>query len=300
MTRLLLSFTASTALFAQDAIQGPLVGWAFEASTSSLRAIQGIPGSSVLGGRSGSGLRRAVTAPGGAFALVTTADSQETQLIDLRGGSAARKLGVPSGADGIFLSPRASSAVLLYREQGRAFVVTGLPNDPAVATQFETSAASFAISDDAKAVIALETSGIRMYDGDANQWMLNHEGPAAGASFLDGSHDAVLAGATGVWLVRSISANASSEKIWDGDAVAATLESNSVVIIDRNSGLLALNLQSREVQRLDCACTPVTLARMSQSVYRVNELAEGPLWLVDLNGSTPRAVFVPADAKLEE
>lgn len=298
MTRLFLSFTAGLGLFAQDSIQGPLVGWAYEASSSSLRAIQGIPGSSTLGGRAGAGLRRAISAPGGAFALAVLSESGQAQLIDLRNGE-ARPLDVPEGADAIFLSPRGSAAVLLYREQGRAIVLSGLPAEPAVASRLDTSAETLAVSDDAKAVMAVEATGVRMFDADANQWMLNHSEPTKSAVFREASHDAVLAGSTGVWLVNSASGNAAAERIWEGDATAAQVDGNAAVLIERNMGLVAVNLRDRAVQRLECACTPVTLARLSQSVYRVNELAEGPLWLVDLNGSMPRAVFVPADAKSE-
>ncbi|MBL8221122.1 MAG: hypothetical protein JNL62_17945, partial [Bryobacterales bacterium] len=178
-------------------------------------------------------------------------------------------------------------------------VLTGLPGDPAVGATLETSAASFAVSDDGKAVMALEQNGIRMFDGDANQWMLNHDAPAVTAAFVEGAHDAVVAGASGVFLVREAKGNASVEKLWEGDAVAAVVDGDAVLIATREEGLLAMNRKDGLLRRLECSCTAVTLTRMSQSVYRVNELAEGPLWLVDLNGSTPRAVFVPADAKPE-
>jgi hypothetical protein len=140
---------------------------------------------------------------------------------------------------------------------------------------------------------------VRLFDGDGNQWNLNHSEAAVYAAFLEGRHDAVLAGPTGAYLVREANANASVEKLWEGDAVAAVVEGNTAIVAERNGGLLAVDLRNNETRRLECACTPVTLVRMSPSVYRVHELAEGPLWLVDLNGSTPRAVFVPADAKPE-
>lgn len=294
----MVGLTASLSLFAQDSIQGPLVGWTYEQSTATLRAIQGIPGSSLLGARAGAELSRAVAAPGGAFAVATVGESREARLLDLRKGD-ARKLDVPAGADGIFVSPRGASAVLLYREQGKALVLTGLPGEPAVGASFETSAASFAVSDDGNSVMALEQNGVRMLDRDANQWMLNMEAPVVSAVFVEGSHDAVLAGPAGVFLAREASGNASVEKLWEGDAVAAVLEGDAALIATREEGLLALNRKDGSVQRVECACAAVTLTRLAQSVYRVNELAEGPLWLVDLNGSTPRAVFVPADAKPE-
>lgn len=298
MMRWILPFTASLGLMAQDGIQGPLVGWTYEASTASLRAVQGIPGSSMLGARAGAGLRSAVTAPSGAYAVTIAAETGEAQLLDLRNGE-SRKLDVPEGADGIYLSPRGTAAVLHYREQGRAVLLTGLPGEVTVAAPFESSARSFAVSDDGKAVMALEEGGVRLFDGDANQWNLNHSDAVVHAAFLEGMHDAVMAGPAGAYLVREANGNASVEKLWEGDAVAAVVEGNTAVVAERNGGLLAVDLRNNEVRRLDCACTPVTLVRMSQSVYRVNELAEGPLWLVDLNGSTPRAVFVPADAKPE-
>lgn len=300
MNRVMLTLAASMTLCAQDAIQGPVVGWTYESASASLRAVQGIPGSSVLGARAGKDLRRAVTAPGGAFALATTGESHDAVLIDLRSGAEPRKLDVPAGVSDFFLSPRATTAVLLYRESGRAILLAGLPADPAVALEFETPASSLAVSDDARGVIAMEPDGIRMFDGDGNQWLLNHPYATRSATFLEGSHDALLAGEKGVWLLREVTGNAAGEQIWEGDALAATLERNTAVVIDRDSGLIALNLQDRTSQRLACACTPIALTRMSQSVYRVNELAAGPLWLVDLNGPAPRAVFVPADAKLDE
>jgi hypothetical protein len=42
-----------------------------------------------------------------------------------------------------------------------------------------------------------------------------------------------------------------------------------------------------------CACSPTELAPMG-SLFRLNELGAGPLWVADAGSTGPRTVFVPA------
>lgn len=61
--------------------------------------------------------------------------------------------------------------------------------------------------------------------------------------------------------------------------------------------ILKLDLESGEKLTVQCPCAPTNLTRMPGGViFRLNEVSNGPLWLVEVEDSGLRAVFVPPDA----
>jgi hypothetical protein len=130
---------------------------------------------------------------------------------------------------------------------------------------------------------------------------LNFEAQARSVSFLEGSHDALISADGGVWLVSDATGSGASRRVWEGNAVSSVASSNGnlALIVNSDGGIIAVNLKTGDARTVDCGCVATTLSRMSQGVFRISELNNGPLWLVDLNGQDPRAVFVPADVKSE-
>jgi hypothetical protein len=197
------------------------------------------------------------------------------------------------------LSPRGKSALLLYHDRGTAVIVENGEAIREISAGF--GPASYAWSDDGETGLAALPSGeIVVFDSSGNHWKAALEGGFP--VFLDGKSDALISNARGVWMLRSHSAGGSAALIWEGDALAAvpTGDGRNAVVLDRAQQLFLVNLETRSSRKIECPCLPETVSRLSESVFRVNHLTDGPLWLVDLNESEPRTVFVPAGAKAEE
>jgi hypothetical protein len=68
--------------------------------------------------------------------------------------------------------------------------------------------------------------------------------------------------------------------------VAASRTAKSVTIFDLAAGAATT---------LDCSCTPTGVARMGK-LFRLTDAGSGPVWMVDMNATPARIVFVPARA----
>ncbi|HUQ91996.1 MAG TPA: hypothetical protein VM120_09955 [Bryobacteraceae bacterium] len=304
MNRALLMFVTATSLCAQNAVQGPRVGWVYESASESVRSVLGIPGSSLLGERRDAA--HAAIAGNRGFAIALAGESRQPSLVMLDSGE-SRMLDLPAGAERAVFNASGTAAAVLYRNSANLIVVKGFPASPAVARHIDFAAAgmpfSIALSDDADAILAVYESTVTAFDEEGNRWNLNFDGAPRQVSFLDGSRDALISSEAGVYLVRTTTGNASYKKLWSGNATsaAATADGRRAIVLDGANSLVFLNLADETVSSVDCGgCLANTLSRMSDAVFRVNELSDGPLWLVDLNGQEPRAVFVPADVKSEQ
>jgi hypothetical protein len=258
-------------------------------------------------------LSSAAVAPNGAAVIARSADDGRMLFMDLRNpANKAVFASVPANADDVVYSPSGSAALLVYRDSSKVVLVNGLPDSVSVVREFEFAngmPASIAISDDAKSVMAAQEDGVAAF-GDGNRWMVNFRGTARSVAYLSQSPnqaanqaiDALFADSRGLWLVQDAAGNAPARLVWEGDAreAAATADRRSAVVLDQNNSLVVVNLVSGTSRTIECACQPAMLVRMSDSVFRINALADGPLWLVDLNGEEARTVFVPPDVKSDQ
>ena len=58
-------------------------------------------------------------------------------------------------------------------------------------------------------------------------------------------------------------------------------------------GVMSYDAATGAKNVIQCECSPGSLVRMG-NVFRLNDLSSEPLWILDLAGSEPRIVFVPA------
>lgn len=300
MKHFALSLITAAGLMAQNSVQGPSVGWIYDQAHTALRPIHGIPGSSTLGEvlDAGVSLATAAIAPGGAYALAITGEG-DTLFLDLATGQ-SRKLAVPQGGESIVLSPRATAAAIVYKATGKAVWISGLPG-ASESKEIEITGSAFALSDDGKAMLAVEQGKVTVIDRDGNRWGLNHSGAIRMAAFVDGTTDVIVSDEQGLWRLKDVTNNAVAARIWQGEAAAFAIAVNrrQLLVIEASKSLTAVDMDNGSVRRIECACDPVALMPLSAAVFRVNELSDGPLWLVDLNGSEPRTVFVPAEMRAE-
>jgi hypothetical protein len=302
-----LTLTAAAALYAQSTVQGPTVGWIYDAEGTALRAVLGVPGSSTLGPKvdHGVALTRASVAPRGNMAIASAGEDGRMLVLDLRRGGELAVPNLPPGADDAVFSPGGSTALLIYRSASKVIVLPRFGETGSTSREIVFGAEmpeTFAVSDDAKLILAAGGDQVQALDGEGNRWNLNFSGVARSIAFLPESHNVLLADTRGLWLVNDASANAATRLIWEGDANQALplLDRKAALVLTGNQKLVAVNLESGVSRDVECSCEPLALARMSDSVIRVNRLSDGPLWLVEWNGEEPRAVFVPAEAKSEQ
>jgi hypothetical protein len=143
---------------------GPVLGLVFDQS-GGLRVIQGIPGASTLSRPMPTGLAigRAVISPRQDYALATAGPNQD--LFVIRAGQDAAQvtpLGLADAApDQISLSPNGTSAALYYGAARKVRLISGLPDAPAVAGDFDLTSlpavlTALAASDDGGLALAAQ------------------------------------------------------------------------------------------------------------------------------------------------
>lgn len=305
-----LSVAASVAQAQQGVVAGPVAGYVFDASAQALRPVQGIPGAALLGDPVALGMvaSSATVSPRLDSVAVVAADGS-FHIFTLNAGAAAEVPvnGITTTPARVVYSPNGTSAALFAN--GRIQVVTGLPAVPAPGSTFDLSAVparpgrghrqftgSFAVSDDGAYVLVAEGSGVQLLGtGPAKQVMA---GRTTSVAFAPGSHDAVVAG-TGVTLVRDVAGAATPLTLAPADptqtAVGAAFSSDGshlYVAGTAAQAVTAYDLKAGTSSQIACNCSPAGLTGMG-NLYRLNEVGNAPLWLLDPYAGTPRIVFVP-------
>jgi len=309
MNSLFCIFAIAATAFAQDnpgAVGGPLLGVVFDPGRGGVRSLTGIPASAMLGDALDSGPALQLAAASGAgFALAVEADSGAAVLVSSTG---RRPLaGLPAGASSIALSPRGTAAVFYFKTTSTAFVLTGLPGNPGAPHEvpLDRQPASLAVSDDGAALVAIERltkldAAVRLYRGAGAPVLLRNGRRIAGVEFLPGSSDALLAESDAVYLVSEAFGPqliAGRDDGISGVTAAAPSADGARVIIAMQSGRIAIRDRATNAQSIvSCACRPTGLARLrGPGVFRLNEIGDGPLWLLDAGSGEPRILFVAGD-----
>lgn len=296
-------------LCAQDPIRGPMLGWVWDARKETIRGILGIAGSSVMGPGLdlGAAVKFAAIAGKNETAMVLLGDEREAALVDMKPATAeTRRLDdVPPGAEQVVLSPQGSAAVLLYKEPRRMIVVGGLPLTPERKVELDLEGEGMpdllAVSDDGGTVLAgyKEPAKTLVFDSAGNRWPVPKESPVKALAFLAESRDALIAAEDGVYLARDVNAEATLELISEvstAEAVAA-LDGKHILVVDSSvQSVVEVNVEAGSTRDAQCPCAPKMLTRMTNSnVFRLNEVSNGPLWLVEVQESGLRTIFVPPD-----
>jgi DNA-binding beta-propeller fold protein YncE len=325
MIKLVLSFTAlltsvSPSLLAQQGqVAGPVSGYVFDRQAHALRPVLGIAGASVLGDAVSFGLSvsAAYVAPAQDSAVVVGAD-KSLHLFQMGAGATKETPvnGMGLVPEGVAFSPSGSAAALFAA--GRVQVVTGLPNAPVAGNVIDARAGQdpsaltvrphpyrgmatemFAISDDGSLLLVASESSLRVLQtAGGEQTLMNSVGGAL-VAFAPGGHDGVVAHPNGVGLVvlRDIGgANqqqpiAAAADIASADGVAFSSDRGKVYVARSTGGVAVFDLASKARTDVACNCVPFGLTPMG-SLFRLNDLGTGPLWLLDPAGA--RIVFVPA------
>ncbi len=301
---------SAVALFGQTGqVGGPVIGFAFDSSVRALRPILGIPGASTLGDplNAGLDLSSAVVAPRQDSAIAFASDGS-LHLLRLGSGAAEVLCGAcPATASTAVFSP-SGTAVALY-SAGRAQIVTGLPEAPSAGASFDiggnrsrAQAPPMAVSDDGAWLLASTPAAVNLFGSNGGPRQLLAAGPGALVAFAAGSHDAAIADATGaVTLFRDVAGASTAQPLTSPDAIrhagalAFSTDGSRLFVASRaEESVASIDIAAGTSTVAACNCALSGLVPMGK-VLRLNELGNGPLWLLDSDGS--RVVFVPAVAQ---
>jgi hypothetical protein len=275
----------------------------FDAAGGGMRALTGIPASATLGGALDSGpqLEQAAASAAG-FAVAVESGSGTAVVISP--GERRALSGLPGGASSIALSPRGTAAVVYFKDSRIAYLITGLPDTPATGRQIvlDRQPAALAVSDDGAALLAVERIGragaaVLLYRDSGSPAVLRSSPRIAGVDFLPGSADALIAEDNTVLVASEAFGPQVIAGAGDGIAgvmAAAASSDGARVIIAMRSGQVAIRDRGTNAQTMvSCACQPSGLARLrGTGVFRLNEIGNGPLWILDADSGAPRIVFV--------
>ncbi|PWU07170.1 MAG: hypothetical protein C5B51_10585 [Terriglobia bacterium] len=292
-------------------INGPVTGYVFDNSARALRPILGLPGASLVGDPLALGfdVATAFVAPRQDAAIVMAADrSLHVFRIDA-GAVAERNLdSLPAGAERVVFSPSGTSAAIYAG--GSLTVLKGLPDAPVISGGMDlrsgTVLDSLAISDDGKAVLISANGAVRLFGSFTDLGKLLDSSGGVLMAFASGGHDAAIADPSGAGIVLFhdlTGAGDSRVLATPDDAVSAfsdlafTADGKRLLVASsRSQSILAFDLTAGGRSAIDCQCTPQSLARMG-TFFRLNNLGNEPLWLLDARASEPRVWFVPALAQ---
>jgi hypothetical protein len=312
----LAALAAFVASAQQGSLAGPVTGYVYDAPSRALVPVLGIPGAAVIGGplNLGYDLASAWVSPGLDSAVAVASDGS-VHLLRLSSGTVAE---LPPGGlsvfpDEVVFSP-SGTAALMYGG-GKLQAITGLPGSPAAGGAFEFGTAeggrtkpvrrphtSLAISDDGSLILAAAGASVLVFDADGSSRKL--AGVAAGAlvAFAPGGLDAVVVDrSAGVVVYRGLKGAAVPILVAPPDdtmpspsGVAFSADGSRLFVADSAAKTVAaFDIGAGTKSNLGCQCTPAGLARMG-SVFRLNDGASGPLWLLDAGAGEARIVFVPA------
>lgn len=297
-------------------IGGPVMGYVTDATTRTLRPLNGMPGSALLGDPVDAGMPVDRAAVDGARGQAIAADLESGRLALVRGLGAEVSVVAVEGAlarpDLIAISPSGSWAALYSREGGQVQAIrleAELRVAPPVGVDAEAVAA-IAV-DDLGTVLAAARGGIHaVAAGEAAERIVAAQEPTAlalrGGGFVyadRGSNEVVAVSSRGRGGALTIVAQ---ERDGVAGPVGLAVAGRSLVIGNERN-LLVWDLESGYATgSLEVPAAPAALRLLGTAGGRgtiaLNEAGESPLWLIDpaeseqaeREGSAPRLWFVPA------
>lgn len=323
---LILAWLLSAGSAAPQSVGGPALGFVLDRTLGALRPIRGIPGAATPGDpvMLDLPLAEAWISPAQDYALAVTSKNGDVILIDLGGDPATA---VPLEAvfvrpHRVAISPGGEVAALIDADRRRVQILSGLPRAPSKAGEYEIGPAdsdveALAVSDDGTALLIATRNAVyvalkqnfttrgSVYVSRKLRFkrLLEALRPSA-MTFMRNKLDALISDtdANSIVLVRDIAGAAetftlatSRDGIAGPVAVQPSADGRRVYVANAVAASVSvLDLETGNVAHLACSVAPAGLFPLgSGSVFRLNELSDTPLMVLDGGRDEPRVVFVP-------
>ena len=273
----------------------PWLGWIFDGEARALRPITGIPMSALMGDKVELDLSLAVGSPEGTFALGVAASDGRVLVVD--GGGSAELAGAKANPSRIVMSARGQVAALYFEEENGIQIFDGLPASGRLVREFalDGKPGALAVDDAAGTVLASLEGGLYGYTAEFGKQLLVPLSEVIDAGFLAGSSDFVALDGTKVILMRNGQATelTTQEDMVNPVKAAVSGDGRRLVVLLKQGGLVIRDLKTNSNKMLQCYCTPGELTRLrGNSVFRLNSLKAGTVWLVTGDEDEPQVTFV--------
>ena len=305
---------ALPAVVVAASIQGPQLGFVFDAAKRQLRPILGIPGAAVLGQplTAGIELKRVAISPLQDYALAVVGEHNEVVVFNMSHSplNSVAVQGADRGPDQLAVSAGGKAAALYYKNTNRIEVVNGLPGTPKVSSELTVSAGqvltALAVGDDGHTILGAAGDKVFEVTAGGEVPVLAELGkvsaitiPSNGTALVaDNVHNQV-------YRVRGLGAGIETDVIAGAKqgisrpvAVAVSRDGSKAFIANAKPATVAIvDLKTeKEVTSIACACTPTGLTRLAGTdTFRLTEISSRPIWMLEAGRADPRVLFVPAE-----
>ena len=300
-----------------QSMQTPLMGFASAISGGEVRAINGVPGASVLGAplELPDGIAAIDFAPGQKSAIVQRTDGS-IGVISFAAAEPGPVTPVPGAIaqpDMVVFSPNGTVAVLYSTSLGRLQVLAGLPDKPQLTRdmqsgQFPGAVRVFAVADDGTTLVeGTVNSAVYLLAADGAQ-LLESVSDLGGIVFRPKSNDALIYDRNGgvLSLMQGVTSSHSSQALASGltgleGTIAFQVSGRMAVITSTNANRLwQVNLQTLQAQNLSLPITPEMLKPLRVAGEFLLDWQPGGLaWIVDTNQAKGAVYMVPAAAQAQ-
>jgi hypothetical protein len=297
----------------------PMLGYAWDATSTGLRPIYGVPGAARFGAPqySGAGYTAAAVCAAKNYALLTTAKGAAS-LAQLPSGTPVPLAAQLSAKTQVALSPGCTTALLYAPGTSAAFLITGLPAAPqpqSIELSSSGSLTSAIVSDSGLVLAAFQSTGGVAIEAVSpkGSTLITTATRLAGMTFLGAAstnQNALIADAAKntIWLASGLAAAPSLEAIATAEqgisqpsALAASADGRWLLVANKSGAsilridLTGQNGANQSATQTACNCTATKLSPLTgNSTFLLSDLNTGPVWTFDGDSSSPRIVFIPA------
>lgn len=296
------------ALRADVQLEGPVLGWALDMRLQQLRPLQGVAGSATIGMPLNLGFQisQASISPRQDTALIVRASDGAVVLVNLKTGQSQTMDGLPGSPVGFAYSPAGTAAIVTSSTSAVVWVITGLPDSPQLAARdlsaFGPAPLTAAVADDGL-LLAVIGNGLLAVKPGGDPSLIPWDIAPDTMVFAGATHDAVLFGPGGLILVSDVAGGANrtvlmppGDALWQAAGIGVTA-SGRVFLVDITGKILIADSTNGVIGLFDCGCRPSgTFAVNAAGVFRLTEISNRPIVMLDGSGSTPGILFVPPAA----
>jgi hypothetical protein len=300
---------------------GPILGFVWDATSQSLRPVQGIPGASIVGSAiisaPSQGPSFIAAASSGVSGMAVFLDANGGVYQSLLTGGPLSKIASLPGATSLVLSNSGGYALVTGQSNAgisNALIISGLPQTPA-AHSLNVSALGSILG-----VAASDTGTVAMATGSGQSGIsiVAFVGQAAGAQvataeafgglqFVPNSDELVIADdvSGAVTAISHVNTTPSSAVLSGPGGITSpvaldiTVNGRWVVAANHTGDVLRIDLTNVAAStKMHCSCAPTKVLALNGSsngtAVRLVTAAGGPLWVVDAGNPAPRVLFIPA------
>jgi hypothetical protein len=294
-------------------LSGPVFGYIFDNSSSRWYPLQGVPGSATVGVPIDPGFRSSQALLLDArHAIVSTENGDELRLLDMETRpplvtTIARIPGIPANA---VASAQGTAAAFYFPETRQAYIVTGLPEKPALVNQIEISPAMGtvtlkALGNDAQvlvfAVHERQAESLYSWTPASTFPRFLMASASIGGVALTANNSAIVADREANAVVAFWDAGGAAVRqflVGDADGVSnpagvVVSTNNRIYIANATGSVLVLDHAGRPLRLLSCPCRPIGLYPVRDSLFRLTDRIDRTLFLVDARSNEERILFVP-------